>query len=126
MKEYVAYAGNRFIIEWYYDDRGKSSAFKYYLSLPSEDRIKILQLFKRMGDAGEIKDKTKFNYEGVQIYAFKPFSNRFLCFFYCGQKMVVTNAYQKKQQKLPKNEKLRSIKSKVDYEDRVKRGEYYE
>jgi hypothetical protein len=28
-----------------------------------------------MGDFGEIKNKTKFNYEGDQIYAFKPQPN---------------------------------------------------
>lgn len=125
-KEYTAYSGNKFAIEWYYDSRGKSAALDYFKGLTAQERIKVLQLFKKMGDSGEIKDTTKFNYEGDQIYAFKPKPDRFLCFFYVGKKIIVSNAFRKKQQKLPENEKTRATKSKSDYENRVKRGDYYE
>ncbi|MFM6247534.1 MAG: type II toxin-antitoxin system RelE/ParE family toxin [Dolichospermum sp.] len=30
---------------------------------------------------------------------------RFLCFFFTGKKIIITNAFQKKTQKLPKNQK---------------------
>ncbi len=126
MKEYSAYEGQTFIIEWYYDSQGKSIAFDYYKTLSVQDRIKVLRLFKRMGDAGEIKDKTKFNYEGDQVYAFKPQPDRFLCFFFQGQKIVVTNAFRKKQPKLPEQEKDRALRFKKDYEIRTKGGKYYE
>jgi phage-related protein len=79
-----------------------------------------------MGNIGEIKNKTKFNNEGDKIYAFKPQPHRFLCFFFSGQKIIVTNAFYKKANKLPKNEKDRAMKIKRNYEDRVKRGDYYE
>jgi len=125
-REYIAYSGKKFTIEWYFDSRGKSMAFDYYTSLTTLERIKVLQLFKRMGDAGEIKDTTKFNYEGDHLYAFKPKPDRFLCFFYIGKKIIVTNAFRKKQPKLPDNEKTRAIKHKKDYETRIKQGEYYD
>ena len=51
---------------------------------------------------------------------------RFLCFFFEGQKIIVTNGFHKKTDKLPQNEKERALKLKKDYEDRVKRGNYYE
>lgn len=79
-----------------------------------------------MGDAGEIKDKTKFNFEGDQIYAFKPKPQRFLCFFFTGKKIIMTNAFCKKQDKLPKNEKEKALKYKTDYEKRINNGDYYE
>jgi len=78
-----------------------------------------------MGDIGEIKDTTKFNYEGDHIYAFKPKPDRFLCFFYVGNKIIVTNAFRKKQPKLPQTEKDRAERNKKDYQSRVKKGEYY-
>ncbi len=125
-KEYIAYSGEKYTIEWYYNSREKSAALEYYQSLSADERMKVLQLFKRMGDAGEIKDTTKFNNEGDRLYAFKPKPDRFLCFFYIGKKIIVTNAFRKKQPKLPKTEKDRALKLKNDYETRVKQGDYYE
>ncbi len=79
-----------------------------------------------MGSRGQIKNKTKFNFEGDKIYAFKPQPHRFLCFFYTGKKIILTNAFHKKTDKLPKNEKDRALKIKDDYETRINRGNYYE
>ena len=121
--ENIAYAGKEFTIEWYYNQHGKSQAFEYYNALPQQERTQLLYLFKRMGDVGEIKDKTKFNYEGDQIYAFKPQPERYLCFFIEGQKIIVTNAFRKKQQKLPISEKNKALKCKKEYElNLAKRG----
>ncbi len=47
-------------------------------------------------------------------------------FFFEGKKIVVTNAFYKKTQKLPKNEKVKALNLKHEYEDRVKRGKYYD
>jgi hypothetical protein len=58
-----------------------------------------------MGDFGKIIDKTKFIYEGDEIYAFKPHPDRFLSFFTYGKKIIVTNGFKKKSVKIPKNEK---------------------
>ena len=125
-KEYIVYEGEKFTVEWYCDATGKCSAFEYYKKLSAKERIKALQLFKRMGDAGEIKDTTKFNYEGDHLYAFKPQPDRYLCFFFTGKKIIITNAFRKKQQKLPSNEKNRAKRHKQDYENRVKKGDYYD
>ena len=108
--EYIAYEGNHFTIEWYFDTQYQSQALEYYQALSEDERIKVLKLFKLMGDVGEIKNKTKFMNEGDKIYAFKPQPDRFLCFFYEDQKIIVTNAFRKKQQKLPKNEKDKALK----------------
>jgi phage-related protein len=125
-REYIAYMGAAFTIEWYFDSKGVSQAFDYYKSLNTEERIKLLRLLKRIGDVGEIKDKTKFNFEGDKIYAFKPIPQRFLCFFFTGKKIILTNAFCKKQPKLPRNEKEKALKYKIDYEKRVDNGGYYE
>lgn len=125
-KEYIAFEGEKFIIEWYFNQKGKSMAWDYLESLSDEDQGKLFGLMKLIGDAGQIKNKTKFRNEGNKIYAFKPQPYRFLCFFFKGNKIIVTNAFHKKSDKLPKNEKERALRFKNDYEDRVKRGIYYE
>lgn len=79
-----------------------------------------------MGNMGIILNKTKFRSEGDKIYAFKPQSHRFLCFFFEGQKIIITNGYHKKMDKLPKKEKNKALRIKNDYETKVKQGAYYE
>ena len=125
-KEYIAFDGVKYTIEWYFDENGKSMSLDYLESLSDKDQVKLLELIKLIGDRGEIKNKTKFRNEGDKIYAFKPQPHRFLCFFFEGQKIIVTNGFHKKTDKLPKEEKGRSLKMKTDYEARVKRGNYYE
>lgn len=125
-KEYVAYEGEQFKIEWYYSTKGESQAREYYLSLDASDRIKVLKLFKMMGEIGKIRDETKFRSEGDKIYAFKPQPHRFLSFFVEGKKIIVTNAFWKKQDKLPSGEKERALNRMKSYKERVKEGTYYE
>ena len=83
-------------------------------------------LFKRMGDFGRISDKTKFRNENDGIYAFKPQPDRFLSFFTSNKKIIVTEGYIKKGNKLPRNIKERSLRIKNEYFERVKEGSYYE
>ena len=126
MKKFIAYQGERFTIEWYFDSRGKSEVLKYYLELPLAQRNKILYLFSSFGDIGKIANKEKFRYEGDQIYAFKASPNRFLCFFFDGRKIIVTSTYKKQSAKMPAREKQRALKAKKDYKKRYKAGNYYE
>lgn len=87
-KEYVAFQGKRFVIEWYSDERGRSLSADYFESLNENEQIKTLGLFELMGNLGEIRNQTKFNTEGDKIYAFKPQPHRFLCFFFSGGKLL--------------------------------------
>ncbi len=52
-----------------------------------------------MGEIGKISDIKKFRNEGDKVYAFKPQPHRFLSFFVQGKKIIVTNAFWKKQDK---------------------------
>ena len=124
--EYIAYSGDAFTIEWYFDTKQHSEALEYYRSLSNDERIQLLKLFKRMGDVGKIQDKTKFRNEGDKIYAFKPQPDRFLCFFYENKKIIVTNGFRKKQDKLPLNEKERALTKRNDFINRQTKGDYYE
>lgn len=126
MQDFIAYEGEKFTIEWFFDENGESEALNYFKSMSLPQKRKILMLFKRIGDFGKISDITKFRNEGDQIFAFKPQPDRMLSFFYTGKKIVVTNGYLKKSQKLPKREKDKAIKYMQSYDERVKKGVYYD
>lgn len=125
-KEYTVYEGSAFTVEWYYDFAGKSQAFDYYQELDRQQRIELLKLVQLIGDTGKILNKQKFRNEGDKIFAFKPKPERFLCFFHKDGKIVITNAFSKKQDKLPKTEKDRALRLMADYMERVKKGVYYD
>lgn len=124
--EYVAYSGTEFTIEWYFDSRGRSQAWEYFQDLPDDRQDEALALFRRMAEHGRIFDIRKFRSEGDKIFAFKPQPDRYLCFFFVGRKIVITNAFEKRGQKLPIGEKSCALRARMDFETRVKRGFYYE
>ncbi len=126
MRNYIAYKGQSFVIEWYFNEAGESQALEYFFKLSDLQQDRTLYLFKRMGDFGKINNKTQFRYEGDEIFAFKPQPDRFLCFFVKGRRIVVTNAFLKKGDKLPREEKKRALKYREDYLTRIEEGNYYE
>ena len=111
----VIYKGKFFQIEWYFDIKGNSQPFDYYNACDLSQQRKFLMLCQRMGDFGKIMDITKFRAEDDGIYAFKPQPDRYLAFFKKGNKIIVTNAYRKSGDKMPKKEKKLAIKNRADY-----------
>lgn len=79
-----------------------------------------------MAKIGKILNITKFRHEGDSIYAFKPKPDRSFCFFYFHKKIIITNAFEKKQDKLSPIEKKRALAFQKDYKSRVEEGIYYE
>lgn len=125
-KEFIAYKGSKYTIEWYFDSRDRSIALEYFDSLPKTRRNKLLLLLEVMAEIGKISNREKFVHEEDKIFAFKPSPDRFLCFFFTGAKIIITNAYEKKSQKMPPREKKRALKYQKDYIKRVKERTYYE
>ena len=121
-KDCIIYVGEKFSIEWYYDKNGKSVAYEYFLKTDEELQDKFLILVKKMAESGKIFDITKFRNEGDGIYAFKPHPDRYLSFFTIGKKIIVTNGFKKKTNKLPQNEKDFAQKCKKDYLERKSGG----
>src|SRR5476651_1683400 len=124
-KEYIIVRGEKYVIEWYFNENGKSPAKEYFNDLSLISQKKAAELFTLMAYKGSIFNKEKFNNEGDKIYAFKPKPDRFLCFFFVGSKIIVTNAFEKKQDKLPPREKDKALKYKESYVNRVREGSYY-
>ncbi|MDR1831415.1 MAG: type II toxin-antitoxin system RelE/ParE family toxin [Fusobacteriaceae bacterium] len=114
----VVYAGIYYTVEWYYDKGGYSEAFEYFLSVSDDQKRKFLLLVKKMADFGKIIDTRKFRYEGNNIFAFKPQPDRYLSFFVRGKRIVITNGFYKKSEKLPENEIQKATKYRIDYLNR--------
>lgn len=126
MKEYVAYEGRKFSIEWYFTENGKSQPLDFFNALSASEQQKFFYLVKRMGDFGFISDKTKFRNENDGIYAFKPHPSRFLSFFMSDRKIIITNAFTKRSRKLKKQDKDYALSARADYYRRIKEGTYYD
>jgi hypothetical protein len=125
-ERFIAYKGKEFTIEWYYNVKRESEALNYFDGLTLERKKKMARLLYVLGETGQIKNREQFTYEDDQIFAFKPQPDRFLCFFFSEAKVIITNAYEKKSQKMPPREKERALKFKADYIKRCKEGNYYE
>jgi phage-related protein len=111
----VIYIGPKFTLEWYFDSKGNSDVYDYFIETDDVQKRKFLMLVKRIGDFGKIMDKTKFRNEHDGIFAFKPQPDRYLCFFTHEQKIIVTNAFYKKTDKLPEKEKRLALDRMNDY-----------
>jgi hypothetical protein len=125
-KSFIAFEGKNFTVEWYYTDKGKIPALEYFKSLSRLEKAQTFRLFALLASEGKILNKQKFRHEGDGIYAFKPKPHRFLCFFYEDRKIVITNAFVKKRDALPPEEKDRALRCKKDYISRSEMGAYYE
>ncbi|TGM04809.1 hypothetical protein EHQ76_07500 [Leptospira barantonii] len=124
--EYLVYQGSAFQIEWYFDKNSKSVSLEFFEGLSIDEQDDFLVLVKKMADTGKIFNEQKFRNEGDKIFAFKPKPNRFLCFFTVGKKIIITNGFPKRQDKIPANEKARAVASRKDYLERTEAGAYYE
>jgi len=114
----VIYVGVHFTVEWYYEENGYSQAYEYFLTTSDVQKRKFLVLVKRIADFGKIFDITKFRSEGDNIFAFKPQSNRYLSFFVVGKKIIITNGFCKKTDKLPDSEKELALRYRNNYLNR--------
>lgn len=127
-EDYIFYEGEKFRVEFYFTQKGEIPAKEYLKLSDKQVRLKLSALVKYMADSGRLFDETKFRLVDQQekIYEFKPKGERFFNFFYEGGRIIITNAYRKKGQKVDQRELAKAINFKTDYEFRVKGGIYYE
>jgi len=129
---YLVYEGSTFTVEFYYTTEGKMPAYEYYRTLSEEDEMRFFVIVKHLADQpiGTIHPRTIYNLEDADdaIYAIKPHQHRFFSFTTRDRKLILTNAYKKRGQKMDKAGKAvlkRAKQMKEDYENRVSKGVYY-
>lgn len=126
-EDFVLYRGRVFQVEFYFTEKGQLPAREYFDASDRPIQVKLLALVKYMAENGRLFDQTKFRMvdKKERIYEFKPMTERFFNFFYEGRKIIITNAYRKKGQKVDSRALDKAINLKKDYELRVEGGGYY-
>jgi len=127
-EDYIFYQGEKFRIEFYFTTAGKIPAKEYIEEISLDVKVKLAALVKYIAEQGKIFDITKFRMVDAKekIFEFKPAGHRFFNFFYEGGKIIITNGYMKKSQKVSRRDLEKSKNMKRDYIARVKGGVYYE
>ncbi|PIP19451.1 MAG: hypothetical protein COX41_02890 [Candidatus Omnitrophica bacterium CG23_combo_of_CG06-09_8_20_14_all_41_10] len=126
-EEYIFYQGEKFQVEFYFTEAGKIPAKECLEESALDIKVKLAALVKYIAEQGKIFDITKFRVidSKEKIYEFKPLQYRFFNFFYEGRKIIITNGYVKKSQKVSRKDLERARDIKKDYTYRVKGGSYY-
>lgn len=126
-EDFVLYEGVFFRIEFYFDDRGRMISKEYFDKVEYLIKVKLLALVKYIAENGKLFDQDKFRIvnKEYKIYEFKVLKERFFSFFYKDNKIILTNAYYKKDQKVSRKDLLIAINMKRNYEYRLLKGEYY-
>jgi hypothetical protein len=126
-EDFVLYEGEKFRVEFYFTAKGELPGKEYFDTSDRQVQVKLLALVKYMAEEGRLFDEEKFRLVDMKekIHEFKPMAERFFNFFTQGKKIIITNAYRKKGQKVDQKELLTAIRLKKDYEFRVKEEVYY-
>jgi len=133
-EEHLVYVGQTYRVEFCARTDKSLPAYEYYeQELTEDEKRRFFVIVGHFADSrpGTIFPKSIYNIEDRKnaIYAFKPYQHRFFSFTTSDRRIILTNAYKKEAQKLTKKAK-QALKTAVEikngYEDRVKKGTYYE
>lgn len=116
---------NLFQIEYYETDNGKIPVYDFINNLPMKIRVKAFASLKILSEYGNNLREPYSKYIDKGIFELRiKFSTditRIFYFFIKDNKIILTNGYIKKQNKLDSNEFSKAVKYKEDYERREKR-----
>ena len=109
-------------VEYYSTTNGKMPAKEFIENLPLKLRAKVFRDIVLLEEFGiELKEPhSKHLKEGIYELRVRigKDQSRILYFFFCNQKIIMTNGFIKKTQKTPPGEIERALKYKADHERR--------
>ena len=113
----LVYNGASLSIEFYVTSNGAVPAEEWLEQLPLAIQQKFAALFARIGDTGKIWNERKFKHltETDQIFEFKVETDRILCFFFVGRRLILTHGFRKAGDKTPKREIARAEMYKQEF-----------
>jgi len=117
------YRGQVFHVEALVFGNGSAPAEEWLDALSLKQQQKFAALFKWLADTGKIWNEKKFKHleSSEQIFEFKVEEGRILCFFFVGQRVILTHGFSKKAAKTPRGEVARAEKYKAGYLERMRR-----
>lgn len=99
MDTIAEYQGSKLSIELLVQKSGACPTRDFLEELSASDRRKVDHLFQMMAEKGKITNREKFKkVEGSEnIFEFKSFQIRLLCFFALGGRLVICHSAKKKK-----------------------------
>lgn len=113
----IAYRGPCFTIEYARQANGEAPGLGFFNSQDPRWQARVVYLYKRLGDIGQIQNREMFRKESGEFWAFKAFQARMLCYFRQDRRVVITHGFSKKTDKIRKQEFERGTRIKQEYED---------
>lgn len=106
-------------------ESGEVLAKDWLESMPRQIQEKFAALFAWMGDHSRISNEEKFKHltGSDQIFEFKAGQGRVLCFFFVGQRIILTHGCTKKRDNTPKGEIDRAEALKQEFISREMENE---
>lgn len=100
METKCEFQGTRFGIHVLVLDDNKSPVGDFLAALEPSDRRKVDVLFELLAEKGVISNSEHFKkIEGTDLFEFKRFQIRLICFYTSDKKVVVCHAVKKKKDK---------------------------
>ena len=98
MKRLLLRDGQSKRLVWGADGAGKFRGKEYFDSLALRDQAKFDPHFARLAETGQIRNTEKFRQEADNLFVFKIFKHRLVCFF-TGRDVVLIYGFMKKSDK---------------------------
>lgn len=118
---------DRYQVLYYEDEKGFSPIEMFFAKLTEKQRSKTYRDIELLSLYGNFlrEPQSKYIRNGIYELRTKQGSDisRILYFFFVGKKIILTNGFMKKTQKLPERELKLAIKYKEEF---IKRGKYHE
>ena len=125
-REWIAYQGDAFTIEWYRDAAAEVRHSSILSCCRKIGRTTCSCFSNAWATWAESSTRQSFAAREIRSSPSSRSRTGSCRFFRAGRKIVLTNAFMKKSAKLPPKEKERALRAKADYEVRVRKGAYYE
>lgn len=110
-------------IVFYETETGKKPVQEFLDSLSIKESSKVILAMRIVRESIVVPSDYFKHLKGTQIYEIRAQSGnnifRLLCFFHCGDLVVVTNGFAKKSQKTPKKEIEIAENRRADYIKRM-------
>jgi len=114
MRAVDLYSGDKWSIRALADSH-RCWAQEYISTLQPSDRKRLVSLLSRTVDHGPPRNREKFKKLEGEIFEFKSYQDRLLCFFDGRNVLIVTHGYRKKSNKAPKSEIERAAALRAAY-----------
>lgn len=122
---HVAARGQKFTVEWATDKRGRMPALEFYAELSPKERQRMLALFRRLADHGDIASREHFKClgkSGDNLWEFKNFQLRFLGDYRIGGRFVIALGLRKKKDDHSDSDIKKASRILAEHDARAREG----